>query len=150
MLVSGSPAGRWGNGHANLVPYQLFETSDRSLVIAVGNDAQWRACADALDLELAREPALATNAGRLANRERIVRAMTSRLASRTAAEWRGRLDGAGVPCGLVRTVAEVLASIEGSATTGLPPSVPGSIRRPPPRLGEHSTRVRAVGWRAFE
>ena len=150
-LVSGAPARRWGNAHANLVPYQLFDAADRPLVIAVGSDAQWVACATALGLdELAREPALRTNAGRLAARERIAGAIAERIVSRPAAAWRGMLDGAGVPCGLVRTVLEVLEEAGGSALTGMPPSVAGSVRRPPPRLGEHSTAIRARGWRAFE
>jgi crotonobetainyl-CoA:carnitine CoA-transferase CaiB-like acyl-CoA transferase len=149
VLVSGAPARRWGNAHANLVPYQLFQASDRALVIAVGNDAQWAACASALTLELADDPALRTNAGRLAQRERVVAAMARRLAERTAAEWRVTLDAAGVPCGVVRAVTEVLACTDASALTGMPPSVPGTIRHPPPRLGEHSSAIRAAGWGAF-
>ena len=149
-LVSGAPPSRWGNAHANLVPYQLFDAADRALVIAVGNDAQWLACASALGLDaLATEPALRTNAGRLAQRDRVVRQITDRVRERPASEWLDRLTKAGVPCGVVRSVLEVLASAEGSALTGMPPSVPGSVRLPPPRLGEHSALVRARGWNAF-
>jgi crotonobetainyl-CoA:carnitine CoA-transferase CaiB-like acyl-CoA transferase len=149
-LVSGRPSVRWGNAHANLVPYQLFDAADRPLVIAVGNDAQWLACAVALDLgELGADPSLRTNAGRLAQRERVVRAMAARLTARPASVWVERLDDAGVPCGVVRSVLEVLASSTGSALTGMPPSVPGSVRLPPPRLGEHSALLRAQGWDAF-
>src|SRR5206468_734562 len=62
VLVGGGDARRWGNAHANLVPYQLFHAADRPLVIAVGSDAQWRACAVALGLPtLAADPRLATN-----------------------------------------------------------------------------------------
>src|SRR5215218_4198944 len=72
-LVTGREAVRWGNAHPNLVPYQLFDAADRPLVVAVGSDAQWRSCARALGLAaLADDPALATNAGRLAERERVV------------------------------------------------------------------------------
>lgn len=150
-LVSGAPALRWGNAHANLVPYQLFEAGDRAFVVAVGSDAQWIACASALGLEaLAAEPALRTNAGRLANRNRIVTEMSRRIAERPAAEWMARLDAAGVPCGIVREVLEVLTDGSASARTGMPPSVPGLVRRPPPRLGEHSALVRGRGWRAFD
>jgi crotonobetainyl-CoA:carnitine CoA-transferase CaiB-like acyl-CoA transferase len=149
-LVSGAPARRWGNAHANLVPYQSFDAADRALVIAVGNDAQWVACARALGLDaLAEDPPLRANAGRLAARDRIVREIATRIASASAAEWVARLDAAGVPCGVVRSVLEVLESSGGSALTGMPPSVPGSVRRPPPRLGEHSALVRARGWGAF-
>ena len=149
-LVDGQPPRRWGNAHANLVPYQLFRASDRDLVIAVGSDAQWRACAGALDLaELSQDETLATNAGRLAQRDRVVGEITRRVATQTAAHWLARLEVVGVPCGIVRTVPEVLAQLPASARTGLPPSVPGSIRLPPPRLGEHSALVRAEGWKAF-
>lgn len=149
-LVSGAPPMRWGNAHANLVPYQLFHAADRALVIAVGSDAQWLACARALDLgDLATDDELRTNAGRIAARERIVTGITGRLKERPAAEWVARLDGAGVPCGVVRTVPEALAATSASARTGLPPSVDGSVRRPPPMLGEHSQAVRDRGWDAF-
>ena len=68
-LVSGKPPQRWGNAHANLVPYQLFDAADRPMVIAVGSDGQWLACARALGLDaLASDDALRTNAGRIAAR----------------------------------------------------------------------------------
>ena len=149
-LVAGRPPVRWGNAHANLVPYQLFHASDRPFVIAVGNDAQWRACAEALELsDLAEDEGLARNADRLAHRERIVAAIADRVASRTVSHWLARLEVAGVPCGIVRSVPEVLARLDASPRMGLPPSVPGSIRLPPPKLGEHSALVRAEGWNAF-
>jgi crotonobetainyl-CoA:carnitine CoA-transferase CaiB-like acyl-CoA transferase len=149
-LVSGAAPRRWGNAHANLVPYQLFEASDRAIVIAVGSDAQWRACARALDLGvLADDDDLRTNAGRLTQRERIVEAIRARVRERSATEWRARLDAAGVPNGVVRTVLEVLADCGASATSGMPPSVPGQLRFAPPKLGEHTEIIRASGWAAF-
>jgi crotonobetainyl-CoA:carnitine CoA-transferase CaiB-like acyl-CoA transferase len=149
-LVSGRPPARWGNAHANLVPYQLFDAADRALVIAVGNDAQWLACATALGLDaLAAEPVLRTNAGRLAERDRVVRQITARVREQPASVWLERLAAMGVPCGVVRSVLEVLASTDGTALTGMPPSVPGAIRLPPPTLGEHSALVRSRGWSAF-
>ena len=149
-LVDGQPPRRWGNAHANLVPYQLFRASDRHLVIAVGNDARWRACTGALELpHLGEDRTLATNAGRLAQRERVVEEIARRIATQTAAHWLARLEVVGVPCGIVRSVPEVLAQLPASAQTGLPPSVPGSIRLSPPRLSEHSALVRAEGWNAF-
>jgi crotonobetainyl-CoA:carnitine CoA-transferase CaiB-like acyl-CoA transferase len=149
-LVSGTPPKRWGNAHANLVPYQLFDAADRPMVIAVGADGQWIACARALGLDgLASEDVLRTNAGRIAARERVVTAVTRKLTERTAAEWVALLDAAGVPCGVVRTVPEALAKSGASALTGLPPSVEGSVRRVPPRLGEHTAVVRERGWDAF-
>ena len=150
-LVSGSPPTRWGNAHANLVPYQLFHAKDRPLIIAVGSDAQWAACASALDLRaLAEDPVLVTNAGRIARRQHVVSAIAERLATADASHWLARLEGAGVPCGIVRSVPEVLAQGSASPLTGLPPSVPGTIRRPPPGLGEHTALVHARGWGAFD
>lgn len=150
-LVSGAEAGRWGNAHANLVPYQLFHAADRPLVVAVGNDAQWRACVAALGLPaLAADPRLATNAGRLAHRAEVVGALEARLRTAPAATWLAALDAAGVPAGVVRGVREALADVAASPLTGVGPSVPGSVRRPPPRLGEHDAVVRSHGWGAFD
>ena len=150
-LVTGREARRWGNAHANLVPYQLFDAADRPIVVAVGSDAQWLACARALGLDdLAADPALATNAGRLARRELVVGAITARLRERDAGHWLARLRDAGVPAGQVKSVLEVLRDADASALTGVAPSVPGSaVRLPPPRLDEHGAAVRARGWRAL-
>jgi crotonobetainyl-CoA:carnitine CoA-transferase CaiB-like acyl-CoA transferase len=149
-LVSGEEPRRWGNAHPNLVPYQLFEASDRPLVIAVGNDAQWSACARALGLHaLGEDPRLSANAGRIAERGRVIATMTARIAERTASHWIALLDAAGVPCGVVRTVLESLRDVECSAHTGVAPSVPGSVRMPPPRLDEHGAAIRALQWSAF-
>ena len=150
VLVSGSASTRWGNAHANLVPYQLFSASDRGIVVAVGSDMQWQACTRALGLaELAEDVALATNAGRLAQRVRVVDAIAGQVRRESAAHWIARLDAAGVPCGVVRTVAEVVSAVDASARTGMPPAIAGSVRREPPMLGEHTALVREQGWGAF-
>jgi len=149
-LVGGHDARRWGNAHANLVPYQLFHAADRPIVVAVGNDGQWRACATVLGLPaLAADPRLATNAGRLAHRDEVVAALSAVLLTRPAAAWIDALDTAGVPAGVVKTVLETLAEVDASPLTGVAPSTPGSVRRPPPRLGEHDAAVGALGWDAF-
>lgn len=151
VLVTGRDARRWGNAHPNLVPYQLFDAADRPIVVAVGSDPQWQACARVLGLDaLAVDGRLATNAGRLAHRDEVVAAVAARVRTRAAAEWIAALDAAGVPAGRVRTVLEVLAEADASPLTGVAPSVPGSaVRRPPPRLDEHGALVRARGWAAF-
>ena len=150
-LVSGKDARRWGNAHANLVPYQLFAAQDRHLVVAVGNDAQWLTCCRVLGLEsLGEEEVLRTNAGRLAHRERLVSTMAGRLLERPAAEWVARLTVAGVPSGVIRGVQEALAGSGASPLSGVLPSVPGSVRLPPPRLDEHGARIRRELWGAFE
>ncbi len=150
-LVTGRDARRWGNAHANLVPYQMFRAADRHIVVAVGSDAQWVACARALGLDrFADDPALSTNAGRLRQRERIVAAFAEQLATQPAAHWGGRLRRAGVPSGVVRTVLETLRETSASALTGVPPSIPGRVRFAPPALGEHSDILRRFGWDVFK
>ncbi len=150
VLVSGADAARWGNAHANLVPYELFQASDRAIVIAVGSDAQWIACTRALGLaDLAEAVELARNAGRLAHRGRVVAALRARIVTEPARHWISRLESAGVPCGLVRSVREALASVAASPLTGVAPSVPGSVRLPPPLLNEHGADIRNRGWDSF-
>ncbi len=150
-LVTGEDARRWGNAHPNLVPYQLFDAADRAIVVAVGSDPQWQACARALGLPaLAADPRFATNAGRLAGRTELVAAVAARVRTRPAAEWLAALEAAGVPAGVVRTVLETLREVDASPLTGVAPSVPGAVRRPPPALDAHGALVRACGWAAFE
>ncbi len=149
-LVSGREARRWGNGHPNLVPYQLFHAADRPIVIAVGNDAQWRVCARVLELhELASDESLATNAGRVRDRERVVSAVGNRVRERRAADWLERFEREGVPSGLVRTVLEALERVDASPLTGIAPAIAGGVRLPPPRLDEHGDAIRARGWEVF-
>lgn len=158
-LVSGQPSRRWGNAHANLVPYQLFQAADRPLVLAVGNDAQWLAAVGALELvDLAEDASIRTNAGRLEHRERVVARLAAQFRTRTAQEWIDRLDRVGVPCGLVRTVQEAVGeqleaaelSVTDAARVGLPPLWNGRVRLAPPMCGEHTVTVREKGWASFE
>ncbi|MDE3153340.1 MAG: CoA transferase [Gemmatimonadota bacterium] len=151
-LVTGGEPARWGNAHPNLVPYQLFRAADRGLVIAVGSDTQWKACARALELDaLANDGSLTTNAGRVARRGEVTDTIAARVAERPASHWHARLSAAGVPSGVVRTVLEALADAAGaSPLTGVPSSVGGRVRRPPPRLDEHGALIRSRGWGAFE
>ena len=149
-LVTGKEAVRWGNAHPNLVPYELFQAADRPIIIAVGNDAQWRACALALGLdELAADPRLAANAGRLEHREELVLALSERVREHPASHWLERLGRAGVPAGVVQGVLEALRDADASPLTGVAPSVPGTVRFAPPLLDEHGGAIRASGWGVF-
>ena len=149
-LVTGRDARRWGNQHPILVPYQLFHTADRPIVVAVGSDHQWKNFANAIGLDdLAADPDLATNAGRLAARDRVVGAIGAQLQTHSAESWIAVLDGAGVPCGVVKTVLEALADASASSITGVAPSVPGTVRIPPPKLDEHGDEIRRLGWSSF-
>jgi crotonobetainyl-CoA:carnitine CoA-transferase CaiB-like acyl-CoA transferase len=149
-LVTGRDAARFGNGHPNLVPYDLFPTADRPIVVAVGSDVQWRNLVHRLELtDLESDSSLDTNAGRLANRARITRALADRLRTRPAAVWQQLLEAAGVPNGVVKSVLEALRDVDASPLTGVASSTGGTIRRPPPRLDEHGAAIRRAGWAAF-
>lgn len=151
VLVSGRDAARWGNAHANLCPYEIFETADAPIVIAVGSDAQWVACTRALELgALGADPLLRTNAGRLGERQRIAGAMSAHLKTRQSGHWLAALDAVGVPCGAVKSVREALHSVAASPLTGIAPQAPGIVRFPPPRLDEHGPIVREHGWDVFD
>ena len=151
VLVSGREASRFGNAHPNLVPYQAFRARDGYIVIGVGNDRQWASCCSALELvELMNDSQLATNAGRLANRERVTSTISRRVAERDAGDWLGRLGMMGVPAGRVRPVSEALSDVAHSALTGIAPSVPGTVRYPPPKLDEHGAEIRRLGWNVFD
>ena len=149
-LVSGKDAERWGNAHPNLVPYQMFHAADRPIVIAVGTEEQWRACARAIGLgHLASDTGLATNAQRLARRGDIATAFEQILRSKPAADWAKVLDEVGVPNGVVRSVLDVVRDVDASAMTGMPSSVGGRAHRAPPDLDEHGEAIRARGWQVF-
>lgn len=150
VVVSGRDATRWGNAHPNLVPYQLFEASDRPIVIAVGSDAQWLAATRVLALDALRtDTTLATNAGRLAHRDSVVRALADRVRQRPSSDWIPALDAAGVPCGVVRGVEEALREERPLHSSPVALPVPGTVRLPPPRLDEHGEEIRLTGWGAF-
>jgi crotonobetainyl-CoA:carnitine CoA-transferase CaiB-like acyl-CoA transferase len=149
-LITGKDARRWGNQHPNLVPYQLFNAADRPVIIAVGTDAQWKSCVELLELhDLATDESLATNAGRLAARDRIVDLISRRVARMKSDELLDKLSERNVPCGVVRSVLEALRDVEASPLTGISPSVPGTIRLPPPTLDEHGGEIRRNGWSVF-
>lgn len=151
-MLTGENAARWGNAHANLVPYQLFRASDRPLVIAVGTDEQWLALTRVLDLpELGEDRALANNTGRLAHRDRVAPALAAAVRLRTAAEWQRLLHAAHVPCGVVKSVREAIAdATSASPLTGMPSAVGGRVRFPPPRLDEHGRSIRETKWGVFD
>jgi crotonobetainyl-CoA:carnitine CoA-transferase CaiB-like acyl-CoA transferase len=149
-LLAGTDARRWGNAHPNLVPYQLFQAADRAIVIAVGNDGQWERCCRALELTvLGEDVTVRTNPQRLQRREHVVDEIARQVAKRPASSWISALQHAEVPCGLVRSVREALAEVGASPLTGIPPSIPGSVRLAPPLLGEHNDLVRSRGFAAF-
>ena len=115
-FVSGEVPTRLGNAHPNLAPYQPLPTADGALVIAVGNDGQFRALCMALgDEALAADERFATNALRVAHRAELTARLQALTAARTTAEWIAALEAAGVPCGPINTVEEVFAEPQAQA-----------------------------------
>jgi crotonobetainyl-CoA:carnitine CoA-transferase CaiB-like acyl-CoA transferase len=107
-LVGGAVPKRLGNAHPNIVPYQAFATGDGHIILAVGNDGQFRRfCEVAGRPELAADPAYATNVERVRNRARLVPILEDLVRSRPSAEWIAGLEAAGVPCGPINDLKAV-------------------------------------------
>jgi formyl-CoA transferase len=110
-LTSGKAPARVGNAHLQIVPYELFRTADGWLVLAVGNDRQWRAfCGAAGRSEWAGDARFTGNADRVRNREVLVPLIGAAMVGRTSGEWQRALDAVGVPNGPVWSVAELMKS----------------------------------------
>ena len=160
-LVSGEVPQRQGTAHPNIVPYQSFEASDGSLIIAVGNDDQFRRfCGLIARPELANDPRFGTNRARVEHRTELIPVIAQLIAGRPVAAWLSALDAAEIPCGAVNTVDRALADPQVAAREMLidvphpligPLKLIGSPvklsnagafpRRPPPCLGEHTAEV---------
>jgi crotonobetainyl-CoA:carnitine CoA-transferase CaiB-like acyl-CoA transferase len=130
-LNTGNNPTRFGNAHPSIVPYQLFDTADGAIALAVGNDQQYRRfCRDVLAREeLCTDERFRTNAGRTRHRDVLVpelAAAIKRFATRTLI---AKLHANGIPGGELRTVAEAFASEEAKARDAI-------VAAPDPRLGE--------------
>src|SRR5262249_31892821 len=109
-LTSGELPARRGNAHATVVPYQVFKPADGHIVLAIGNDGQFRKfCEFAGAPALADEPRYAANPDRIRNRAELVPKMAEIIARRTSAYWIRELERIGVPCGPINDLAEVFA-----------------------------------------
>ncbi|HEX9193577.1 MAG TPA: CaiB/BaiF CoA-transferase family protein [Burkholderiales bacterium] len=107
-FATGSPPGRIGNLHPNIVPYQPFRTQDGSIILACGNDNLYRKfCEAAGRPELADDPRFATNGARVENRAEMTQLLSQVFAQRTTREWVELLDAAGVANGPINDVAQV-------------------------------------------
>jgi crotonobetainyl-CoA:carnitine CoA-transferase CaiB-like acyl-CoA transferase len=160
-LVSGNLPKRYGNAHANIVPYQSFQASDAWFVVAVGNDRQFeKLCGVIGKSELVSEERFQLNSGRVKNREELISILKPIFLTRTAGEWLSVLENAGIPCGPINTLDKVFsmpqvearemlihmehAEIADLRLVGLPlkfSDTPVDYRLPPPRLGEHTEEV---------
>jgi crotonobetainyl-CoA:carnitine CoA-transferase CaiB-like acyl-CoA transferase len=116
FFVSGEVPTRLGNAHPNLAPYQPFPTADGAVVIAVGNDGQFRALCRALgDPKLAEDPRFLTNAQRVAHRGELTGRLNALTGARTSHDWMAALEAAGVPCGPINTLDRVFEEPQAKA-----------------------------------
>ncbi|MFF0816760.1 CaiB/BaiF CoA transferase family protein [Rhodococcus sp. NPDC003318] len=110
-----------GNRHPSIAPYEVFDTADRPIVLAVGNDRQFASLADVLGLpELATDERYSTNRARVAHREDLTKTITDALAADTADAWFDRLTAQRVPCGPLNDIA---GAVDHAQRLGLNPVV---------------------------
>jgi len=162
-LVSGKAPARLGNAHPNIVPYEVFPVADGHIIIATGNDGQYRRLCDVLGRsDLGSHADYADNKGRVANRAILIPMLASLTARRHKAELLAALEEAGVPAGPINTIDEVFADPQvvargikvdlpaEAAAKGAIPTVASPIvidgerqvaSRPSPRLGEHQDDI---------
>jgi len=158
---SGVAPQRAGNAHQNVVPYQVFAASDGHLIVATGNESQYRAYCRAIGApELGDDPRFATNRMRLANRELLVGLLTEIMHQGKRDDWIAKLEAVGVPCGPINDIAQAQAHPQAqarqlrrdlphpaggvAAVTASPlrlSASPVEYRRAPPLLGEHTEEV---------
>ncbi|WP_029002568.1 CaiB/BaiF CoA transferase family protein [Azorhizobium doebereinerae] len=164
-LVSGQAPARLGNAHPNIVPYQVFPVADGYVIIAVGNDGQFRRFCTVLGVpEVGTDPAFATNRERVKNRAELVPLLTGKMAAFQKADLLAKLEAEGVPAGPINTIDEVFADPQviargmrldlptADAASGTVPGVRTPITidgapmvsdQPSPALGAHTAAFKA-------
>jgi crotonobetainyl-CoA:carnitine CoA-transferase CaiB-like acyl-CoA transferase len=160
-IADGEVPGPMGTAYKALLPYQTFRTRTRDVAIGVGSDRLWRIFCEAIGLpELAGDARFATNALRAAHRRALVDALQAAFLTKSYEEWESILIEAGVPVGAINSIADVVEHPQVRARGALvdtdhptagrvrvvaPPvrlsETPGTLRRPAPRLGEHTKEV---------
>jgi crotonobetainyl-CoA:carnitine CoA-transferase CaiB-like acyl-CoA transferase len=155
-LVSGKAPGLMGNAHPNLAPYAVFDCADGWLILATGNDGQYRRLCGILGLEaMAEEARFLTNADRIANRAEMTAQITAATKGWAKADLLAACEAAGVPAGPINDLAEVFADpqVQARGMQIAPGGLPGvrspmvfsgaelALDRPAPRLGQHQDEV---------
>jgi len=136
----------YGSGVGEIVPYQAFPTTDGLLMIAAGNDGLFRKFLAVLGLEaLAAEPAFATNAARVVNRERLLPLLSDKTAIWSREHLAAALDQAGVPNAPIQAVDQVLQHPQTAAVGMVKPSEPGALPMAGIPVTFDSVRPRALG-----
>jgi crotonobetainyl-CoA:carnitine CoA-transferase CaiB-like acyl-CoA transferase len=108
-LLSGAQPQRLGNNHAAIAPYQVLATKDGHIILAIGNDRQFRAFCTVARADLADDPRFKDNDDRVVHRSDLTAALTGIMRMRTTAEWVTALEAASVPCGPINTLPDVYA-----------------------------------------
>ncbi len=107
-MTSGEAPTRAGNAHQNVVPYQVFEAKDGYLIVAVGNDSQFRSYSQAIGQPaLATDPKYQTNSSRITHRAELIPLLEAIMLTRTRDEWIHALEKVGVPCGPIQSIDQV-------------------------------------------
>jgi crotonobetainyl-CoA:carnitine CoA-transferase CaiB-like acyl-CoA transferase len=152
-----------GNAHPNIVPYQVFRTKDKYIILAVGTEKQWQAFCDALGLpDLKKDSRFITNVARTRNRAQLIPILDELFSTQAADCWLEKLKDTAIPSGPINTIAETLAHPQHRARNfivglqhpllGLVKSMgnpvglsatPASYRLAPPTLGQHTSEVLA-------
>jgi formyl-CoA transferase len=155
-LISGKDPPRQGNTHPNIVPYQPFETTDRPIIIAVGNDRQFARLAELCGHpEWADDERFRRNEARVANRADIVGLVSETIRRKSAGDWLDLLETAGIPAGPINSVTQALGDVQaqhrqmmrtiaGVPLIGSPVRLDGARADsdlPPPGLGEHTAET---------
>jgi crotonobetainyl-CoA:carnitine CoA-transferase CaiB-like acyl-CoA transferase len=159
FLVSGDAPNRMGNAHPNVVPYQTFAASDGHIIVAVGNDKQFRALGGAIGRpDISNKTEYLSNADRIANRDSLAAEIQSEMEKNTMSDWLKILEQAGVPCGPINTIDKVFDDPQTKAremqiSLGGMPLVANPVRfsrsdmnyeLEPPTLGQHTDEVLAA------
>jgi crotonobetainyl-CoA:carnitine CoA-transferase CaiB-like acyl-CoA transferase len=159
-FTTGRVPTRAGNRHPSIAPYDTFEAADGTLVLAVGNDSQWRTFCRLAGVPRLGDVRFASNAARVERDGELRPLLEHLIRQRTRQAWIDALVPEGVPCAAVRSLDEVLTDPQVVAREmiehvdhpaagalrllGVPVKLsetPGTVRRPPPRLGEHTRPV---------
>ena len=160
-MTSGEAPQRAGNAHQNVAPYQVFETSDGHMILAVGNDSQFRNYCKAIEREdLADDARFATNSQRLVHRNELIPQLIEIMRTRKRDDWIDIFEKVGVPCGPIQSIDQVFDHpqvkareiwktiphpVAGSSPTTANPinysETPIVYRRHAPMLGEHSEEI---------
>jgi CoA:oxalate CoA-transferase len=157
-VTSGKVPGPMGNRHASIAPFEPFETADRPLIIAAGNDAIFRRLCQALaSPSLADDPRFISNSGRVEHITPLKHALETILRTRPAGHWLAILESAGVPASLIHTVADavehpqvqarnMIVTADGLRMAGNPIKLSefadSKTRRPAPELDADGPRLR--------